>query len=75
MSLLDYPLSDGTLLGDATAELLRHDAALLLRQAATMAHRARWLTAIADRLPPDAVVRQQFTDEALAALREETANA
>lgn len=72
MSLLDYPMSDGTRLGEASKELLLHDAQMLESHIKTMAHRARWFNAIAGKLPKNKIVQQVFTNDALERLRTET---
>jgi hypothetical protein len=50
-SLLDFPLSKGTLLKDATNVEVLASADRYEKQSSTMAHRARWLRALAERVP------------------------
>lgn len=50
-TLLSTPLSDGTLLKDATKTEIVDTAERWQKQATTQAHRARWLLAVADAIP------------------------
>lgn len=50
-TLLSTPLSDGTLLKDATKNEIVETADRWQKQATTQAHRARWLLAVADAIP------------------------
>ena len=50
-SFLDFPLADGTRLRDATRVEVLEAVARYEKQSETMAHRARWLRALADIVP------------------------
>lgn len=73
--LMDFPLPGGKRLGDATAEDLLAAGGFYSRQAGDMAHKARWLGAVRDRMGDAATVASALDEAALRALQGDTANA
>ncbi len=61
-----WPLTDGTLLADATKDKLVRDATLYRRQAAGCARNGRFLELVAARLREGQQVREAYTEEQLA---------
>lgn len=72
-SLLDMPLSDGTLLRDATRFEVIEAAERYHKLSSTMAHRARWLSAIAERVPDGKRIGDAINDAVAQELFERTA--
>lgn len=72
-TFLDFPLRGGLRLGQATRADVTAQAARYAKMGTTCAHNARWLVAIADRLPDDARrVADALTEVEIAALRSAT---
>jgi hypothetical protein len=72
-SILDMPLADGTKLRDATRFEVVEAAERYRNLSSTMAHRARWLEAIAERVPDGRRIGDVLTDDAAQRIYEETA--
>lgn len=71
-NLFAFPLPNGVRLGDATLDDVRAAAEFYAKQAADMAWKGRWLTAIAAKMKGRKPVRQCLKAEALKALQDET---
>lgn len=71
MSLLDFPLPDGTRLGNADAEALAGGIATYTAQASDMAAKAKWLDLIRAQLPEGKTVGEAMTEQDLERLRGE----
>jgi hypothetical protein len=71
---MDFPLRGGRVLAEATRAEVLDQARSYALAGASMSHNARWLRAIAERLPDDgARVREALTEAEVAALRATTA--
>lgn len=73
--LMDFPLPGGKRLADATKVDLVAAAEFYSKQAGDMAHKSRWLAAVAGKLGDSDVVRTTLDEAALAALQKETEDA
>lgn len=71
MSLMDFPLPNGTRLGNATGEDLAEGSATYKAQASDMAAKAKWLDLIAAGLPEGKTVGEALTETDLERLRDE----
>jgi hypothetical protein len=71
--LLAFPLSDGTLLGNAVYEQVFKTASRLLKTSATMGHEGRWLMLVADKIKarPREIVSRQLKLGQLEQLKEQ----
>jgi len=70
--LLDFPLAGGIKLRDATRDDVERQAAIYRSQIGDMAHKQRWLEAIAERLPEDSTVGDVFSETDVASLWDNT---
>lgn len=70
--LMDFPLIGGKRLGDASKDEVQASAASYLEQANTLAHRGRWLNAVAKKLNANTTVSQALTEAELRELQEKT---
>lgn len=72
IALMDYPISGGTKLGDATkADIVTH-AERQIKSAKENLHRGSWQLAVANRLPDGKRVRDVMTEADLKTLWDET---
>ena len=69
LSLMAFLLPSGKRLGDATGAEVRAAAAAFLAQGRDMVIKGRWLTAIADAIPANRMVRRVLDENRLQALR------
>lgn len=72
--LLDFPLSGGLPLRNATRDEVAEQAQRYSSASLDMGHKARWLSAIAASLAPGQTVGEAFTEEVVTDLHKETAN-
>jgi hypothetical protein len=72
-ALLEVPMSNGTLLKNATLDEINETADRWEAQALTMSHRSRWLRAIAEKLPPGKRCGDVLTEKQAKALFDKTA--
>ena len=70
-SLLAFPLPGGLKLGEATRAEIVNAAGFFERQAGDMAHKARWLTLVAQAMPGRKKASQVLTEERLRELQQE----
>ena len=68
--LLDYPMKDGTPLGRATGAQVRETFDHYDAQARTMAIKAAWLRAVAEKVEPEQIVADVLDEDAVQALRQ-----
>jgi hypothetical protein len=69
-SLMDFPLPGGKKLAQATRDDLQEAGKFYGMQADNMAHKARWLLAIADRLEGRKMVKSCLSESDLVSLKE-----
>lgn len=74
-SLMDFPLSGGVRLRDATREEVEAQSSLYASVARDTGHKARWLALIAGRINPGQKVGSALTEADLKAAHEEATNA
>ncbi len=70
--LMDFRLHDGTKIADADREKLLQAAEVWGKQASDMAWESRWMMRVASKMKANATVGAALTEDALAALKEET---
>ena len=71
-NLMLFPLPGGKMLGDATREDVLAAASFYATQARDMAHKARWLKAVHDKMPAGKSVAAVLTEDALATMQKES---
>jgi hypothetical protein len=72
--LIYFPLPGGKVLADASAAEVRAAAAFYTLQARDMGWKARWLRAVAQRVPEGKTVKEALTEKALTKLKAEALN-
>ncbi len=70
-ALMNFPLEDGTVLGDATRDKLTTLITLYRSVAKSNTVKARWLELVQQSVPPGKIVRAVLTNERLNELRSE----
>lgn len=71
-TLYDFPLPGGKRLGDATREEIAEAAQFYMKQANDMAWKARWLSAVAAKVPKGKTARKALSIAAIAEMKETT---
>ena len=74
LGIMDFPLAGGVRLAEADRDKVAEQASLYGMHAADMAHKARWLNAIARRLPAGKTVAAVLTEDEVSRLFMEAQN-